>query len=362
MYVAVLNDPRIGFYGIRYWEGWNEILAEFERRYPDPLVRDRAMLYAGLSTPFERFDWFKRAAFWRTLAFYGLLPPGILATPGPTTTDWPNEWRNFVIGRMTPLMLLALSLLGLLTRPGPTTLFLAVAVVANVAVTALTGGGEDRVSYPVLPLHMLMALAAIFPFAGEQTGFSIRAAMARAARPRTWITVAVGLVLFLGFVRVQFGRPNLYAPLVERVVSIVPTVKLDPTLTSLNEFAATSVPSPPPPPDWAGRRVRLRLIAHNYQCPPKWGGGYVPDFASQPAGPTFYYTTLLVPRGGELEQVPIAVTWFGATLNEPLREGDEVEAEGRLLLAAENLVATYWVRIEKARKVAVRSLEIPAFR
>jgi hypothetical protein len=110
--------------------------------------------------------------------------------------------------------------------------------------------------------------------------------------------------------------------------------------------------------------VRLRLIAQNYQCPPKFGGriGYMPDFATEPAGPTYYYATLLVPRGGGLEHVSIAVTWFGATLNESLREGDEVEAEGRLMLAAGIPIATYWVRIEKARKVVVRSSEIPAFR
>ena len=78
-YVAVLNDPRIGFYGLRYWEGWNEIAQEYQRNYPDPVERDRAMMRAGLSTPFENFDWFRRALFWRTVAFYGLLHNGMFA-------------------------------------------------------------------------------------------------------------------------------------------------------------------------------------------------------------------------------------------------------------------------------------------
>lgn len=363
IYVAILNDPRIGFYGVRYWEGWGEITEDYKRRYPDPVERDSAMMSAGLRTPFEHFDWFKRAMFWRTLGFYGLLPPGIFATEGPTTTDWPNEWRGFVYWRTTPLLLLPLSLLGLLTRPSRATLFLAGAVLANVVVTTLTGGAEDRVSYPVLPMHMLMALAAIFPLFGGQPGWGVAREMFGLARKRTWMVAAACLLVLVVLARQHFGRPNLYAPQVERAVFVNPKVALDPSLPSLNDFAATSLPSPPPTPDWEGRTVRLRLMVLNYQCPPKFGGrvGYVPEFATEPKGPTYYYAALLVRRADSVEHVRIGVSWSGATLNEELREGDEVEAEGGLMLAAENPIATYWVRIEKARKVAVRSSEIPAF-
>ena len=109
--------------------------------------------------------------------------------------------------------------------------------------------------------------------------------------------------------------------------------------------------------------MRLRLMALNYQCPPKYGGriGYMPEFATDPARETYYYATLLVRRGDKLDHLPIAVAWFGATVSEQLREGDEVEAEGQLRLAPGNAVTTYWVHIEKARKVVVRSSEVPAF-
>jgi hypothetical protein len=112
--------------------------------------------------------------------------------------------------------------------------------------------------------------------------------------------------------------------------------------------------------------VRLRILVLNYQCPPKFGGriGYMPDFATDPARETYYYAALLVPRNGKVDHVPIAVAWFGATVSERLREGDEVEAEGRIWLAPAKPLAAYWaywVHIDKARKVLPRSSEIPAF-
>lgn len=363
IYLGILNDPRIGFYGVRYWEGWEEITADYVRRYPDPVERDRAMSSAGLRRPFEDPGWFQRAMFWRALAFYGVLPPGKVAPEGPKPTNWSTEWRGFVYWRMAPLMLLSLSFIALVTRFGRTTFFLAVAAAANVATSALTGGAEDRVSYPVLLIHMLMGLAAIFqPYQGEAGWRAIKSTLA-IARPRTWVVAAAALVLFLGIARDQFGRPNMYAPLLERGVFLNSKLELDETLPSLNDFASTTVPPPALPPDWEGRSVRLRLMALNYQCPPKYGGriGYVPDFATDPGSETYYYATLLIHRDGRLQHLSIAVAWAGATLTEPLREGDEIEAEGRLRLANGNQVAPYWVRIEKARKVSLRSSEIPPF-
>jgi hypothetical protein len=209
---------------------------------------------------------------------------------------------------------------------------------------------------------MLMALAAIFQPHTESTVWDVRRAVFGAVRPRTWVAATVYVLLFLVVARVHFGRPNLYAPLLERDVFISANVEVDQTLLSLNEYAATGS-APAPDRTWEGRSVRLRLTALNYQCPPKYGGrvSYMPEFTTDPARETYYYATLLVSREGKLEHVPIGVTWFGATVNEPLHEGDEVEAEGQLLLAPQNSVAKYWVRIEKARKVPVRSSEIPAF-
>ena len=370
LYVAILNDPRVGFYGIRYWEGWNEVAAEYVRRYPDPVERDRVMMRAGLSTPFTNFDWFCRAMFWRTLSFYGLLPTGIFAPDGIVPTNWNAEWRPYLFSRSTALLFLLVSSIGLLTRLSGVTLFMAGGVIATVAVSALTGGNDERVSYPILPLHMLLALAAVFPPCRERPGLTV--AKRKFARPlagAALVLCALGLLL----ARQQLGRPNLYAPLREREVIVDRDIQLEPTLPSLNDYAASRKPAPALDESWDGRRVRLRLMALNYQCPPKYAGEleYLPHFATDPAGETYYCATLLVNRSGMIEHLPIGVRWSGATMNQVLREGDEVEAEGTLLVPAVKQLSPYltvfasywryWVNIERARRVPVRTTEIPAF-
>ena len=362
-YFAILNDPRVGFYGIRYWEGWGDISREYDRKYPDPVERDREMMRAGLSAPFTHFDWFKRAVFWRSLGFYGLLPNGVLVPDRIEPTNWAAELDGYVYWRTTQLVLLPLSLIGLLVRPGRMTAFLAIAIAANVVPVMLTAATEDRVSYPVLPLHMLMALAAIFAPRSENSSWRFSKAMATVVPGRTLAAVGICALLSLIGARLAFGRPNMYAPLVERNLFVQPAVSVDTSAPSLNEYAGSSMPSPAVDRTWEGQKVRLRFIALNYQCPPKWGGriGYMPEFTTDPERETYYSAYLLVRRGSDWNRVPIGVTWFGATVNEGLREGDEVDAEGELLAAPPNMIATYWVRIAKARKVVHRSTEIPAF-
>jgi hypothetical protein len=361
-YLAVLNDPRIGLYGVRYWEGWATIQEEYQRNYPDEAERNRVMTRDGLSAPFRNPAWFARAIYWRTMSFYGLLPIGVFAPDAPRPTVWAEEWRGYVYWRHAPLIFLPLSLIGLLTRPGRVTAFLAVAVLANVAAVAIAGGSEDRVSYPVLPMHMLMGLAAVFPPQSQEAGWNIGRAMVGVARRRTWLLAAAAAAIFVATARAQFGRDNLYAPLQESGVVVNAQVQTDLAAPSLNDYAAQSVPPPQLGPEWEGRTVRLRLIAFNYQCPPKYGGriGYLPEFATDPERETYYFAALVMPP--HLPKfTPIAVSWFGATINEPLREGDEVEAEGRVILAPGSALAAYWLRIDKARKIVPRTTDVPAF-
>lgn len=362
-YVAVLNDPRIGFYGVRYWEGWGDITAEYVRKYPDDAERDRVMMRDGFTAPFRNPGWFVRAMYWRTVAFYGLIPSGIFADGGPRATDWPAEWRGYVYWRAAPLLFIPLSIIGLLTRPGRVTVFLAVAVLANVAAVAIAGGSEDRVSYPVLPMHMLMGLAAVFAPLPHEPRWNVFRAIAGVATARTWLVIGVAVMAFLAIARLHFGRDNLYAPQLERTVFVNGTVAIDPALPSLNDYAAATATPVPLGPEWHGRMVRLRLIPFNYQCPPKYGGaiGYMPAFATDPNRETYYYAALLLPPGHPKEHATLAVSWFGAVVNERLREGDEVEAEGRVLPESGNAIATYWIQIEKARKVVPRTSDVPAF-
>jgi hypothetical protein len=357
-YVAVLNDPRIGFYGLRYWEGWDTIVAEYERQYPSPGARERAMMLAALRTPFEHGDWFRSAMMWRTLAFYGLTPPGVFAGPGPVATNWATDWRSYVFWRMTALVFVALSILGLVTRPGRTTLFLAAAILANVAVSALAGGGEERVSYPVLPIHMLLALCAVFAPVTPTAGWRLPTLTGRRVRVVGMVAFALGLLVLC---RVFIGRSNLYAPQIERAVLIDNTVQIDPTLPSLDEVptGADDLPA-----QWQGKTVRLRFFATNYMMPPKFAGrvGWMPDFTTDPARETYYYGYQRVtgPNGPQPFRV-VGVSLFGAEVSEPLREGDEVEAEGLVNSVLKTPVATYWIQVTRARKLPTPSSEAPAF-
>jgi hypothetical protein len=371
-YLAVLNDPRIGFYGLRYWEGWTDIKAEYDRRYPDRVERDRTMIRDGLTAPIRHPGWFGRAAFWRTSAFYGLLPDSFFAADGPRAPNWPVEWRGYVYSKAAPLVFLPLSLIGLLIRPSRVTAFLAVAVAANVASVVMAGSSEDRVSYPVLPMHMLMALAAMFaPQPHDDHHWSALRSIFSIARPRTFALGAMVVLVFLGVARASFGRTNLYAPLNERNVFISPNLEIDQSLPSLNEHMAVNPPIRPLGPEWEGKTVRVRFTVLNYHCPPKWAGriSYMPDFSTDPGRETYYYGALpmtdaaLAMRADDdqPEYVTLGVSWFGAIVNEGLREGDEVEAEGSVLIAADNPVATYWLRLGKAVKVVPRTSDVPAF-
>jgi hypothetical protein len=358
-YIALLNDPRIGFYGLRYWEGWSSIASDYERRYPDPAEREHAMMMAGLRTPFVHWDWFRRAVVWRSLAFYGLAPPGVFAPSGPVKTDWPAEWRGYVFWRTAALVFVSLSILGLATRPNRTTGFLAAAILSNLAAVALTGGGEERVSYPVLPLHMLLALCAVFPVLPPATGWRLSWPSGVSRRGVAGGAIVAGAVALLCYVYV--GRPNLYAPQLERAVLVDGAVAIDETLPSLEQVDDADDASLA---GWQDRPVRLRFIVTNYMLPPKFAGpvGWMPAMTTDPGGETYYYGYERMNRAGTPPAVRVVgITLFGATVSEPLREGDEVEAEGRIVLVRRTTVATFWIQIVRARKLPTRPSEIPAF-
>jgi hypothetical protein len=268
-----------------------------------------------------------------------------------------------VYWKAAPLLFIPLSMIGLLTRPGRVTIFLAGAVLANLAAVAMAGGSEDRVSYPVLPMHMLMGLAAVFAPQPHESQWSVLRATGRVASARTWLVAILCAVVFVSIVHLRFGRNNLYAPQSERNVFLDENVQIDATLPSLSELVSSSAKPPALGPEWEGKAVRLRLVAFNYHCPPKYGGpiGYMPRFATDPNRETYYYAALVLTPPDARKHVTIAVSWFGAVVNERLREGDEVDVEGRVLLAPGNVIATYWLHVAKARKVVPRTSEVPAF-
>ena len=134
MYIGILTDPRVGLYGVRYWEGWDEVAAEFQSRYPDPAEREKAYFDAAWTNITADPAWLGRALVWRALGFYGLLPDGYLLLDRIEPPEWSTEWRKYVFSRMTPLVLLPMTLIALAIRPTAPMLMLGMSAIAGVAI------------------------------------------------------------------------------------------------------------------------------------------------------------------------------------------------------------------------------------
>lgn len=323
----LFNDHRVGFYGIR-WDlySWQRVLEEYEAKFPDKNERFAAIRRDAIANTIGSPLWWSRAFGWRTLSFYGLLPPGVWGVNGVEPTDWAKEWRGYVYNGLVPLILIGLSLLGLLRRPTRDAWFLGAAIFANLAVMLVASQREARISFPVFPLHVLLGLALVLPFAPTQPP--------GAAAPRRRLPVVryglVGLaaaLVLVAVLRISVGRNNSYAPLMESAL-VQSGSAIDAHRASGLEYrdvdAATIASGPAPAP---GERIRVRLRLTNYMLPPKSAGwvDYLPRYASDPAREQYFYART------EDGVHYLGVTYFGAVATGRVRENDLVTVEGRVL-------------------------------
>lgn len=364
IYMGVLTDHRVGLYGIRYWEGWDDVVAEYTARFPDPLERERAYLRAAWLNVVSDPLWTADAVAWRAAAFYGLLPDGYSNLAAVVPTDWHAEWRRFVFSRSTPLLLLPLSLLGVILRPDRTALFLCAAIAANVAIILFAASPESRISYPVLPMHILLC-ASLFVTRGEApiATATVRRVASRFSMQRAPM-VAAAVVISLLVCRSAFGSRFAYRPLMERTAVLDSTAAISPDLPLLNDLDQALRGGSTALSDFGvGKRVRLRCLLSNYMYPPKFVGPVdgIPAFATDPGGPIFYYGYLLT-RGATPSLGPVVgLTFTGARLIEPVREGDAVEIEGEVLRGAADAGAGFWLRAIVIKKLAVPAAALPPF-
>ncbi|HEY3160318.1 MAG TPA: hypothetical protein VGJ78_15240 [Vicinamibacterales bacterium] len=363
LYLGTLNDHRIGLYGIRYWDGWNEVAAEFNQRYPNAAERERALVRAMWSNLVADPGWLARAMYWRVAAFYGLLPNGTLAIDRIIPTDWATEWPSYIFWRTAPVVILPLSLLGLALRPGRTALFLTGAILANLSIMLVSATSEDRLSYPVLPLHILIA-ASIFATRQEAPRLATASATRRG---RFAVPAAAALVVFLAVSRTQIGSQYIYRPLIERDLKVTSAVDLDPDLPLLdagNTSGVNGAVEPVPTNLGRGQRVRILGMLTNYMYPPKFAGavGWVPSFATDPVGPTFYYLAGMGPDGTRVgTRFAVGVTFRGAQISEPLREGDAVEVAGEVLQDDRQGPSGLWLRALLIKKLPISADRLPPF-
>lgn len=350
MYVGIYTDPRVGLYGIRYWEGWDDVAAEFQSRYPDAAEREKAYVEAAWNNVTRDPGRSARALVWRALSFYGLLPDGYLLLDRIEPPDWRDEWRRYVFSRGTPLLLLPLTLLALVMRPTAPALVLSAAAAAGLAVVIASAPTEDRLSYPLFPVHILV-IASLF----VATPAVVKATAGRVWMPsRRAIVVGLLTVVTLAVViRLTVGARQAYRPLMETNLGIRAAITVDDSLplvpVDLNRAPAE------------GARARALIMVSNYMCPPKYAGPVpsVPAFASDPSGPQYFYGYLVTADARPQIGSPVGVTFSGAELSEPLREGDVAEVEA--MVAHRSDALGVWLRVERARKLAVARASTPAF-
>jgi 4-amino-4-deoxy-L-arabinose transferase-like glycosyltransferase len=352
---AVANDHRLVFYGIRqdlYF--WRDILNEYTEKYPDKQERFKALQRDHFKNTFGDPAWLARAVFWRSLAFYNILPPGVFNPEGPKPTDWHMHWFEYVKnGLSCSLFFIGISLIGFIIRFGRLTLFLMLAVLSNLVITAYAPPLELRYSYPVIPFHMLLGMFVFFkPSPREVEGdWSVNSLLFSGNKKLYAINILLGVIIFFTFCHISVGRNNINHPLIEKAIIINPEITIDQNLPYLNRYFEWIEDKKGLPPTFTvGEKVRLRCKVTNYMLPPKWVNGvsYLPAFATDHQKEGFYYA---YPRG---ESNIIGITYFGSSVNTTIRENDLVEVEGTIIYVdTENkiLQALYWVKAEKIIKI-----------
>ncbi len=376
--MAIMNDKRIGFYGLRFDINYFDILEEYRRRFPDTAERIRECSREAREKLLEDPAWTLRAVFWRGLAFYGLAPAAVWSwspadSPEPVI-DWPKEARSlFSLSshRYIALFYLVGSLAGLAMRPRRINLALALLALGNFLVVVFVGFNEERIHYPNLVVHLLLALSIFFsPRLGSQSGpthpeFTKRSLLLLPA------VVLLGAA-FLVLAHQAVGKHFASAPLAEPV-SIDPTAGPDPGLPVFSELVANLPPNAAPSLR-PGQRVLLTLRLSNDAAPPTFAAfpgsplKFIPGFANDPLRERFHYAAL-VPSSGFYplvsafyygETVSTAgVSFFGARSDTPLREGDLVSAEAEALLVPplapgppdQSQIINPWFRIVAMRRL-----------
>ena len=350
-FLAVLNDPRVPLYGIRYWEVPKEVSTEWNERYPNVKDRLEAQRRYFWERLFDNPGYFAAAAPWRLLAFYGLLPPGALTPDGPRPTDWRTEGKYYIFSTAQSWSLMLLSVLGWLARPRSRyNILLAGLIGANVLVGLSVGSAEPRLCYPVLLIHLLMGASVFAPFAAKQSAVREQPIY---RDPLPWGQLLAGsavvLVLVLIYAHFAVGRRFMFRPLMNQAWRYVPEVNIDATLPLIVahgrdlRLAASDARIEP------GATYRIRFRVTPYLLPPRsvccWS-----DFDKQiqkDESVRYFYADVYDDRGS-LATGSMGVRYEGASVMQKLAEGDVVEAIIRIDAAQDQVsfLPRFWGRIE----------------
>lgn len=358
-FVAILNDPRIPLYGIRYWENLDVVSKEWTDKYPN--MRERLDAQRRYFWDRLRSDpgYFIAAAPWRVASFYGLLPGTYFASENFGAPDWRSFWRGYLYSHSVFLVPVVLSLIGLaVAYASPFAWFLVLLIFSNVMVSLTVGSGEPRLCYPVLLLHALLFLATFDTFRRSRAMETVRSE-ARPVLFRAASAIGLALILFGAaiVVRLTFGAAYAYRAIMADSWVLEPDVEVSdrlPFLSVRNEqmFVDNRVATALE----VGKKYSVLLFITNSMFPPKYLGNYpgVPDGLSVPGSTQYFFGFVQDPArpiaqaGGNRNIFP--VRFAGTTVPMPLRESSLIKAEitvdHRTTLYG---VDRYWLNVDKAR-------------
>lgn len=340
---AVLNDPRIGLYGVRWNENYNQLADQWITDYPDERERHVAQNEFFRKRLINDFPWFLDAAPWRLAAYYGFLANTVF-DPGHQIPKRLSVGEGYDLGYfhfpLPTLMLLVLSGVGLAALPWRWPhLVLAGGILAAGGINLLVGQSEPRLSYPALLLHMQLGALAFGSLWREEERAPVREA-AVLWRRDSFVAAAAALASMF----VLSGLHNVPRAIMEPAVIIDPTAIVDSGLPDLGEFIAQ--PAGEESSKGIGRRIYFEGVASNHMAPPKYVQGVnVPAFAMKRNGEIYFYVFWKNSAG---KVSFLGVSYFGAKATRPIRAGDRIRATGTLLHVRHpgELAFDAWIRVD----------------
>jgi hypothetical protein len=218
-------------------------------------------------------------------------------------------------------------------------------ILANLSVVVLSPtGGDPRICFPSLPLHILLGLA-LFSSAGADGAVrAFDAAQHLRRRWRAWLLTFGAVCVVALCIRLVAGRRYANRPLREPLIVWHADVALDRTRPSLSDDLHAGVGGLVR--SRVGETVRAAYVSSNEMYPPKFIGAVpgIPSFAGDIRQPTYYV-------GRWPDGYNIGVSYAGAIVESGTREGDAVEAEGIVQAEGHGDAAPFWLMATKVRRL-----------
>ncbi|WP_430475996.1 ArnT family glycosyltransferase [Thalassospira lucentensis] len=271
----------------------------------------------------EDTGYFFQGVFWRSIAFWGLLPNGVWAGTGPMETDWQVSGKEWILSNGIKILLLLSVVLSLVSISflisWPLAIGGALAVSANMMVVFFAGFTEERIHYPVLPILFTIIFVALSSLENKKLN-------GRGLLDVSVATVAsvCGIVIVFSVIyHISIGKNLLYSPIKAQIenntdATLIQT-DLDryPVLSSKMALGSLRV----------GEYVRARLALTNHHLPVKWYAREIQGFplwTLDPSQPTVYRSYFL-PKGasgyiwGQSEKVGVVLDGMQAP-RQPLED------------------------------------------